>query len=259
MKIKVRLNSDLCTSSGESISGVIDIDSVFDEYGIPYIPGRRFKGALRDAACELLDFENTPYKLQDINHVFGKSGQFNSGELIISNGYINNYYEVINEIKQLSNSKYAKLYKSDFITNQFVNLRTQTTIDRETRRAKEKKLRITRIVKRGLVFYFNIKINDKKNIQLIKDSCSILRHIGMNRTRGYGEIKCELIEETDKISDENMKINNSNKLKITYRNLSQLMLPGKNNDNTSTFDYLPGSSILGSFASLYLRKYNPGD
>ena len=259
MKIKVTLLSDLCTSSGESISGVIDIDSIFDEYGIPYIPGRRFKGILRDEACELLNFNNTPYNIHDIDRVFGKTGQFRSANLKIDNGYIPNYFEIVNEIKELSSSKYAKFYKPDFITNQFVSLRTQTTIERDNKRAKKTSLRVTRIVKSGLEFYFKIKIDDENDIQLIKDSCKVLRHMGMNRTRGYGEVRCELIEDHDNYDVRKVLISDGNKLKISYRNLSQLMLPGKNNDNTATYDYLPGSAILGAFASIYHRQHNLKD
>ena len=47
-KINVKLKSDALIGSGEGFGAIIDTDVVFDEVGIPYIPGRRIKGCLKD-------------------------------------------------------------------------------------------------------------------------------------------------------------------------------------------------------------------
>ena len=53
MKITIKLLSDLCTCSGETYNSDVDMDVVYDENGIPYIPAKRIKGCIREAAHEM--------------------------------------------------------------------------------------------------------------------------------------------------------------------------------------------------------------
>ena len=46
MKIRIELLSDLCTYSGETYNSLVDMDVIYDEYGIPYIPAKRIKGCM---------------------------------------------------------------------------------------------------------------------------------------------------------------------------------------------------------------------
>ena len=46
----ITLKSDLCAGSGYSYAGIVDSDLCYDIYGIPYIPAKRLKGCLREAA-----------------------------------------------------------------------------------------------------------------------------------------------------------------------------------------------------------------
>ena len=55
MKITIKLLSDLCTASGETHNSMVDTDIVYDEYGIPYIPAKRIKGCIREAALEMME------------------------------------------------------------------------------------------------------------------------------------------------------------------------------------------------------------
>ena len=50
MKLTIKLLSDLCTYSGDTYNSVVDTDVVYDENGIPYIPAKRIKGCIREAA-----------------------------------------------------------------------------------------------------------------------------------------------------------------------------------------------------------------
>ena len=73
MKLKVTLLSDLCVSAGESYNAYVDIEAVYDEYGIPFIPAKRLKGCIREAALELVEwgvYDKTVYE-----SLFGKEGK----------------------------------------------------------------------------------------------------------------------------------------------------------------------------------------
>ena len=54
MKIRIELLSDLCTYSGETYNSLVDMDVIYDEYGIPYIPAKRriFSHTLRSSYNE---------------------------------------------------------------------------------------------------------------------------------------------------------------------------------------------------------------
>ena len=50
MKLTIKLLSDSCTCSGETYNSMVDMDVVYDENGLPYIPAKRIKGCIREAA-----------------------------------------------------------------------------------------------------------------------------------------------------------------------------------------------------------------
>ena len=79
MKIRIQLLSDLCTGSGETYNSMIDSDITYDEYGIPYIPARRIKGCIREAALEMMELglikEQAYYEIRTLHlhfpmHIF---------------------------------------------------------------------------------------------------------------------------------------------------------------------------------------------
>ncbi len=53
-KVQIQLLSDTLIGATEVYGAIIDKDSVFDEVGLPIIPGKRVKGILR-AEAELLN------------------------------------------------------------------------------------------------------------------------------------------------------------------------------------------------------------
>ena len=61
MKITIKLLSDLCTASGETHNSMVDTDIVYDEYGIPYIPAKRIKGCIREAALEMMEIRDQAF------------------------------------------------------------------------------------------------------------------------------------------------------------------------------------------------------
>ena len=85
MKITIKLLSDLCTASGETHNSMVDTDIVYDEYGIPYIPAKRIKGCIREAALEMMEM-GLIEQLQYLK-IFGKEGNQRSG-FSLSNAYI---------------------------------------------------------------------------------------------------------------------------------------------------------------------------
>lgn len=99
-------------------------------------------------------------------------------------------------------------------------------------------------------FLFNLKI-DEEYIEFLQKICRMVRHIGVNRTRGLGEVKLSFIENKESIKhglDNNNKIKISNN-RVDYKiKLKEPCILEK--------DYISGSSILGIFANRYIKLNN---
>lgn len=271
MHIKVELKSDLCISSGEGLSGIIDVDVIYDDNGIPYLPAKRFKGILREAAEDISDIYPEKYSQKIINDLFGDPETNSIGELYIDNGYIENYHTIANFIKMCNRNKsYKNLFPKQYIKSYFTNIRQQTAIDRKNGISKDKFLRVIRTIRKGNLFYLNININSTidydKKIELLRNACKVIRHIGLSRTRGLGEVRCELIENN--INEIKKRINiksdicdNNNKYKVTYiiELLSDTIVSNIGGNSNVTNSYIPGSNILGYFATQYIKKFMIND
>lgn len=252
--IKIILKSDLCVGSGYSYAGIIDSDICCNENGIPYIPARRIKGCLREAA-ELINCENT-------EEIFGVKGNNISGALTIENAYPENYTELNNDILKLKKLGYSDELTSQKILEQFSYIKAQTAIDSKTGIAKRNSLRYTRVVnqyspfnKEEMCFISNIEISECYYEDIEKIS-KALRHIGLNRNRGLGNVICYVDRNDNDINDliNNYNITNDNDkmicLDYVIENITPLMLSGESNEETER--YIRGQSIIGALASKYL-------
>ena len=246
--IYITLKSDLCAASGDGFSLSIDTDVCADKYGFPFIPSRRLKGCLRDAA-EYIDCDR-----DKINSIFGKSGNDISGSLRIRDARLQDYESLWGQAEKLNCS-------AEKVLGLFTSVRASTAIENDT--AKENSLRFTRVVNHyspfdgeEQVFVSKIEFTDGDE-DFLTNICLALRNIGYKRTRGYGSVKCVFKASEDKKTLE-VKIPDDDKeyeLWLTVKLRSSAMFPGKSSMETA--DYIPGSAALGAFAGGYLN--NGGD
>lgn len=260
MKIKIELLSDLCPANGESMAGIVDSDINLDEFGIPYIPSKRLKGSLREMALELQDLLGEEFDKGAFNNLFGVAGSDNSGSLFIKDGYVEGYKEIVDELSWIKRNEKLKLFANNQYTKDYYTAsRTQTSIDGRTGVAKKETLRVSRVINKGNIFYFDVKVDGENGISLLNNCCKILRHIGLNRTRGFGEIKCELIKDNvirnDAVIENRLTIDEDiDTLEYVLELKSQIISSIGSNDSSE--DYLSGSSILGYFANQYIKTFN---
>ena len=261
--ININLKSDLCTSSGESLGSYIDNDICYDKYGIPYIPAKRLKGLLREATLEYIDWSGEDKKI--IENIFGKEESRNPGMLEINNGHISHYKKITQTIKSIP-KEFERYISKQRMVNVFTYVRYQTAVDEETGTSKDNSLRSTRVVKKGITFIAPIKINcsNPEIIELLKKVTKLITHMGMNRTRGFGEVRCTLEKEqsiNNYIVDvPNNKITGSDEikqLKLLLKADSEIMVSKQNSEISQK--YIPGSNILGSIARQYIQDNNLTD
>ncbi len=207
-KLKLELCSPTLVGSGEGFGALIDTDIVFDDVGIPYIPAKRIKGCLRDAALDVQDM-CTLAEIQDvcieIEKTFGKTGDEKAAPVYFSNLTIAPYQEYQQTREWLTyaleSGKYHTVLSPSQIVKTFTELRQQTRIH-EDGTADDGSLRTSRVIKKGICFYGEITVEDddsnKRIEQTLLLACSNFRAFGTKRNRGFGEVRCLLCDEQGK-------------------------------------------------------------
>ena len=253
-KLIIELRSDLCAGNGKGFAQVIDVDTAVDAYGIPYIPGRRIKGCLRELAMDVLHEEK-----RNVEKLFGVSGNDRSGSLSVSDARIKDYDVQLDQIRYAIN---ANKIKPNDITELFCSVRSATALEDET--VKDNSLRFVRVVNRisptdqkPLKFYADISFDDDDQ-ETVSRLTKALRNIGYHRNRGLGYIKCSLEDAEDASSlqiSPDYGISEEEPGVLTYLLYleSDLMLPAS--DANHSMDYIPGTSVLGALAGRYVKQF----
>jgi CRISPR/Cas system CSM-associated protein Csm3 (group 7 of RAMP superfamily) len=207
LTIKARFKSPVLLGAGEGRGSVIDADIIFDSMGLPYFPGRRLKGLLRDSAQEILDLffcSQTEIYSQDIlDRAFGVTGDESGGLLIFDNLYLPDYDSTYQWcVWVCSNKVLGKYFSPEAIIRAFTETRTQTAVA-EDGVVLDQSLRRYRILKEGTAFsgHMILKKDDEQEvIDLLALACQNLRRAGTRRNRGLGEVDCSLYFEESNLS-----------------------------------------------------------
>lgn len=244
MKISIRLLSDLCCYSGEVYNTTVDTDVVYDDYGLPYIPAKRLKGCIREAALELYEMGLMPH----YNAIFGKEGS-DASAFTISNARIKNYNAIVNGLNKFEDADFVNQQK---VLSLYTYLRTQTAVDSKTGTAIENSLRTLRVLKKGLIFNANVDLENSEYFEEFKNAVSMVKHMGVSRTRGLGlvELKVEnsLSTPIDHVLFKENELKDENKISYTIHLNSPLICKSAQGNQAKTEDYIAGSKVLGLIA-----------
>lgn len=242
-QIMIELLSDSCISSGETYNSTIDSDVCYDSYGLPYIPAKRIRGCLREAGLELQDFGEDI----DVDALFGMPGN-SAAAFVLGNAKLKDYEKYV---RQLNNCGRAEYTHQQTVLNRFTYIRYQTRIARESGTAEETSLRATRVMKKGLVFVADIEARPEYE-DTIRRCCQNLRSMGMNRTRGMGEVRVVFLRhDPDKKQPEHVKwVDGENYERLDYqiRLKSPMLIKSVAGGQAKTIPYIDGAKILGLLA-----------
>ena len=271
--IRIKLMSDLCSGNGESVGYGIDNDICPDNYGFPYIPGKRILGCLREAAVQLKDFGLQEVDDETIDEIFGNANG-KEGKLSITNAVIPGIDSLHSYVYKLKNSE-----KRDYLIRQcteekvirlYSSVRGQTKISNDGR-AEGGSLRFVRVLNQydpidGNELEFICEtdtsgLNDKQ-LDIVEKACKTLHHIGMNRTRGLGNVLVvpELKVEN---SENNLKQVND----LTTSGCEEIIVKYQIEFDSpiTTQEYLENSgqiearTIIGIFSGIYIREHGAAD
>lgn len=220
--LKIVLRSDLCAGNGESIGNAIDTDVCMDAAGLPYIPGRRLKGCLKQAAFDIEkmsvdekkeEAKQEHRKIQEkICKLFGDA-YGNEGCLFVQDAAMRGAEEIrefltkkipsdergIDGCKGLIPEAVKRMAHCANVERIFSTVRGQTKLKDGVK--VDNTLRFTRVIGhydpfalengKELEFYAPIYLNtDEPELkQFFCDCCRAARHIGTSRNRGLGNVK----------------------------------------------------------------------
>lgn len=263
-KITITLKSDLCTGSGYSFAGIIDQDVCYDKKGLPFIPGKRLKGCIRETAVTSLYklFDESVFKSY-INNIFGRTGDARSGRFRIDNAYIKNYEQISQKLETAA-VQYPEI-KEQSVLRQYTRVIGQTELS-EKGTAEKETLRYTRVVN-----HYNLPLSEEKveemvfvseftaeleenEMKALEKMILATRNIGLKRNRGMGSIVTSVEYEKKRMVSELESVSGSEKRKqipVTLRNIEPLMLSGEKEDSSET--YISARSLIGVLAGCYLK------
>lgn len=197
-KIRVEFTSPSLPGAGEGWGSVIDTDVIFDSWGLPYLPARRFKGALKGSALEVVEMlaqsgiEIFPDCI--IAKTFGQRDK--EGQVDFSNLHLPQYQEV-SAWCRWAMQEYSNVLSPEVMINTFTEIRQQTAIN-EYGVADDYSLRTIRVLKADITFEGLVSIYKNNHddygdvVKLLALACANLRQLGTMRNRGLGQVRCSL-------------------------------------------------------------------
>lgn len=250
--MRIELLSDCLPGDGAGSGAYIDTDCVFDRYGFPVIPSKRLKGCLREAAGKLLAMGCSERDAAGVEALFGDAQH--EGTLRMENAQLEGVaalhagIEYYNDIRKRDEQF---LFMPDMIQALYTTLRTRTAID-ERGVAKDKSLRTSRVIRKGNVFTCRVEFPDE-DFRFVSCCALMLRRIGMNRSRGLGEVDISLRraapDQGAQRDEESMSGAHEiqDALEVVLR-LTSPVIVGE--------AYIPGVMVRGALAANYMRAHD---
>lgn len=181
----------------------VDADVVHDENGLPYFPGKRLKGLLYESGIEVLEMLSSCgsdfYSQEAWDELFSH-GVESACRLIIPNINLEGYEKISKEWAALIRT-FPGMFQPVDVLGSYTTIRYQTKIDGETGVAADTSLHNMRVVDAHQRFAGRIKVLGGKpeHLELLALAFQNLQQSGLKRNRGFGEIKCTMLQDGNNI------------------------------------------------------------
>ena len=208
IKVKIQLKSPLQLSSGAADVNV-DTDVILDEWGLPFIPAKRFRGVLYESALEIVELKECLNETEGalsrkvLEEVFNRGNEESEVRTSFEDFRIKGYQKIVKELEALSHM-YGDIVGYNQIRNAFTSVRYQTAIDEKKGITKDGSLRNMRVVdNKTFEFEGSIHIEQgaEKHKQLLAVALKNLTAIGFKRNRGFGQITCSMANQEKLVKD----------------------------------------------------------
>ncbi|MBM7839103.1 CRISPR-associated protein Csx10 [Alkalihalobacillus xiaoxiensis] len=258
-QIEITTVSELCVATGHSIPGLVDTE-VAHHHGFPIIPAKRIKGALHGVGRELVDWGLIDER--ELEQLFGTTGDYKSSGLqlfdaelqaVSINGECGEKdLQHVGDLKQVVAA--FRTTEPEEVLEQFTMIRSQTAIEENV--AKHTSLRTIRTVNKGTVFSSRVILEDTANLETLRKCVQGLRALGLGRTRGLGEVVCEINKgEADNVNERTVE---TEELAFDLTLEQPLLIAGSKGLYHSSEDWIPGRTLLGALAGMYIQDHQLG-
>ncbi len=173
----------------------LDQDVVTDRLGIPFFPGRRFKGLLYESLLEVADMGASGLVLctrEEADTLF-HHGRDDGPQMLVPDFHLDEYDELKAGWAYLEEN-YQEWFTAEEVLEEYSSIRYQTAINEKTGTAEDGSLRNLRVIDSGLSFHGTITILDggEKERTLLALALANLKSCGTKRNRGFGAIECTM-------------------------------------------------------------------
>lgn len=261
MKIMMELLTDTLPGSGFGKAGLVDRDVSFDCFGLPTIPAKRVRGVLREASNEIEFLGLIPSGTTV--ELFGSPGKSEHSGLVIDDGRIEGWERIAKFLEySATDTQLLTVLNPYSVLKHYSYTRSQTAVEDGT--AKKNSLRVSRVLRRGLVFSFEVKCPESM-VQQLTLACRAVRSIGASRNRGFGEVRLLKIPGVSIARKETREATTissgcsvqTGSMTIDLETLSSILVSKEVGRMGSSEQYIAGSFILGALAGEYLRSSSP--
>lgn len=177
-EIKYKLTFYSYWHCGSGLGAGSDVDALVirNEQGLPFVPGKTIKGLIHEAAADITGFRNNDPQIVDA--AFGTEGD-KQGYLFFTNAQLED-----NEAQAILQQGLASYLYKDV---------SRTAIDDEGI-AKDHSLRRIEVVVPCTLYGKIMFVEDEIKL-LLCDALRYVKRLGVNRNRGLGRCKFEIVEE----------------------------------------------------------------
>jgi CRISPR-associated protein Csx10 len=257
-QLQIELKSRLCSGSGRGSAGFADRDVVFDEFGLPFIPGKRLKGLLRESLWEIYSsgaFNDT----SSPDDLFGLPGAGESAPIDIGDANLTD----AEGLRAWLRAQPPQINPADVLES-YTEIVRQTAINPSTGSPSEDTLRATRVLRPRLKFAAPVYCSDAaiaaRSRTSLERAAEGLQFMGIARTRGWGWVRCSLRAD-EHAQEPVLRVNHAalpGEAVLSFEVLlgRNALCPVRASDpNTvSSEEFLPGSAIHGMLARRHLNS-----
>lgn len=214
LELHLRLVSDATFGRGDGVTGLVDTEVEYDEYGLPYLRGRTLKGLLVEECANLLFAleQQNPAALGELEqaarYLFGQAGSTLDTDAMMRVGPASLPEDlraavttevVANEEAKRDRQPSRGLSPMEVLES-LTAIRRQTAVDTETDAPEEGSLRSARVVLRETPLIAQLDFDEtvsgarrRANALALLAACTLsLRRGGIGRNRGRGRLVARL-------------------------------------------------------------------
>lgn len=231
--------------SGESMPGIADSDSRFDDCGLPYMNAKTLKGHLREK-MEWIQFLSNAYEGISIDSLLGSEdmdGTKSPARIFVSDLTLpKDVHTILYQAEQ--NEKISTAEVEDALS-----LVLTTTRIGENGVAADHSLRKTRVVRKGLTYEAHIAARNlsEKEEALLFEAVRAIQHLGTGKSRGFGVVSCSIGPEREDTAVQSMTGGEGRTIRYElYLNEPVKMGSSGNQPASESRTFVYGSSIRGA-------------